>query len=128
MDLSIRTGECVEFVTKEGTFIGVLLSADKATNSFIVEDVMKINLTPVPAENGQGFMLIPKLDLLNYYSIGKEFEFDLSSIIYCSVVTGSKFVDGYKQQYKMYEQMKIQQGSNIEVVSANAPINGIKTT
>jgi hypothetical protein len=124
--MDYKQGTCIEIAKGDGTYIG--LFEEVKDGILVMKDVMKINLTPVPSEGGQGFMMVPKLDLLNYYSVGNDFSFPVADINYHAEVTGSQFVAGYKQQYKGYEQMKIQQGSNIEVVPANVDINDLKTT
>ena len=68
MDLkTLRSGTCIEFITSSGTYIGMYDSQDG--KDFYVNDVMKINLTPMPTEDGKNFMMIPKLDLINFYSV-----------------------------------------------------------
>ena len=120
MTNEIKNGECVEFITSGGTFIGMFDSTDD--EHLMVNDVMKINLTPMPSEDGKGFMMIPKLDLINYYSVSKDaFVFKNADIIYIAPITGQRFIDGYKQQYEAYNDMKIQQGSNIEMASTMPP-------
>ncbi len=118
--MNYKNGTCIEISTGDSTYIGIF--DEIQGDNLVMKDVMKINLTPVPSEGGQGFMMVPKLDLLNYYSVGNKFTFSKASIVYHAEVTGSQFITGYKQQYKGYEDMKIQQGSNIEVVPANVDL------
>lgn len=113
----MKKNTCVELITSYGTFIGMFDSVDEEKT--YIKNVMKINLTPMPTEDGKNYMMIPKPDLINYYSLTKSlFSFPNKDIIFMDEVVGSRFIEGYVKQFAAYEEMKTQQGSNVEVVQS----------
>jgi hypothetical protein len=123
-----KKDDIIEIVTNNGiTYVGMFKNYvyDHVTEEHVqieCEDVMKVNLTPQPTEDGKGFMLIPKIDVMNFYSNGSFYKFNISEIIYNEKIEYNKFQEYYKRHVDEIKRMKVEAGSNIEIVS-NVPSN-----
>jgi hypothetical protein len=113
--------QVVEFIAQGTSYIGEFSSFSEKDGIVNFEKVMRVDLTPMPVPNDIGgstnFVMVPKMNIINYYSLESAFKFNDSDINYIAVVSGNEFIELYKKMYSMYEKEKIKEGSNISIVS-----------
>jgi hypothetical protein len=103
-----------EFITKLGiNFIGRLKEAgDKLTFT----DVLVINMRPMQTPEGE-MTMVPAMDMVGIFTKDNEFNIPIEDIYQISKVEFDKFIEMYETNINMYNQAKLAQGSNIDIVN-----------
>jgi len=103
-----------EFITKLGVnFIGRLKEAGD-TLTFV--DVLVINMRPMQTPEGE-MTMVPAMDMVGIFTTNNEFNIPMNDIYQISEVEFDKFIEMYETNINMYNQAKVSQGSNIDIVN-----------
>lgn len=113
----------IEFIIEGKTYIGVF---DQIKDTMlVVKNVMVVNMVPIQQEQSEmGFVMVPKLDLISYYTTGDTFTFNATNLCYIGVVKSNEIIKLHSNLWDQYHKQKIQMESGIEIV--NSMPNNIK--
>jgi len=111
---NFKNGTIYEFITKLGVnFIGRLKNNG---DTLTFTDVLVINMRPMQTPEGE-MTMVPAMDMVGIFTKDNEFNIPMDDIYQINEVEFDKFIEMYETNVNMYNQAKLSQGSNIDIVN-----------
>jgi len=118
---NVETGKIYEFCTQENSFIGKVKMIDD--DNIYFSDIIKTVISMMPVQTQEGsqpeIRPVPKMEIINFYTTGNIFKFNKTDIVYIAELEMQMFLTAYQETINMYNQMKIQSGSNLTIPSVD---------